>query len=355
MINNQIQYTMTALAISILLSACGGSEISNTTSSNLAGGNAVLSVDLVDAPVDFASNVYVNIVGMQLQGPEERVSYVYCLDEPTETTDTTTETTDAESDSLAEGSDSELDPTEIAEANIDNTDDVDEVDDSMEEHSAEQPACASPETRKVDLLALTDGAAERLLDGVVIPAGKYQWIRLQLADDPGTIVLEDGTEHDLVIPSGNQTGLKLTGGFDAYNDEPNHLVLDFDLRKSVVKAGSKYLLKPTIKISRINNAAEQTLSGSWLYTEATDCVAPMAYLYEGADITPDDYGGIESEPTVSVDMTPAEDGLGWTWTAPWLKPADYTIAYTCNGESDNPEVDDDIEFRVQSNETVNGA
>ena len=344
-------YTLTALVVTTLLSACGGNSTGSDSFSdnNLQGGNAVLSVDLVDAPVDMASNVFVNITGLELQGPQQRHSFIYCADNETQVAtnksdESTEEATNVDSESLES---TEFDP--------DTNEAITENNDSMEEHSSEQPACSDPETRSVDLLALTGGAAERLLDGVVIPAGKYQWIRLQLAENPGTLVLDDGTEHELFIPSGNQTGLKLTGGFDAYNDVPNHLVLDFDLRKSVIKAGNKYLLKPTIKILRIDNNAEQSLTGIWPFSEAGDCPMPMAYLFEGADIVPDDNGGTLSQPTTSVQMTESEDGLGWAWTAPWLTPGEYTVAYTCDGMNDEPDVDDELEFREQFNATVNGS
>lgn len=303
----------------------------------------MLSVDLVDAPVDMASNVFVNLVGMELQGPQQRHSFIYCADIDTSNTIEQADTSTEDSSNI----DSES--VELTEPDTDNSDALTDNNDSMEEYSSGQPACAEPEIRTVDLLELTGGSAERLLDGVIIPAGKYQWIRLQLADNPGTLVLEDGTEHDLFIPSGNQTGLKLTGGFDAYNNAPNHLVLDFDLRKSVIKAGNKYLLKPTIKMSRIENEAEQTLTGAWPHSEAGDCGMPMVYLFEGADTVPDDNGGAVSQPTASVEMTETEDGLGWEWTAPWLATADYTVAYTCDGINDEPDTDDELDFKVQFN------
>ena len=82
---------------------------------------------------------------------------------------------------------------------------------------------------------------------------------------------------------------------------------------------------------------------------------PMAYLFEGADIVPDDNGGTLSQPTTSVQMTESEDGLGWAWTAPWLTPGEYTVAYTCDGMNDEPDVDDELEFREQFNATVNGS
>ena len=71
--------------------------------------------------------------------------------------------------------------------------------------------------RQIDLLALDGGGSEILLNGELVPAGNYEWIRLKVnagrnASD-SFIELKDGSRHALFIPSGNETGLKLIRGF----------------------------------------------------------------------------------------------------------------------------------------------
>ena len=325
-------HTLTLLASAAILSACGSdSSPATSNGTNLATGTndgmAVLTVELVDAPVDQAAHVYVNISGLELQGPQQRHSFAYCLDDTPVTIDA-----------------SDTSPTDTT------SNETTEV--SMKENSPSAANCTETEIRTIDLLTLTEGSAASLLDDVVIPAGPYSWIRLQLADNPGILVLEDGTEHDLVIPSGTQTGLKLNGGFEAHDNASNHLVLDFDLRKSVVQAGNKYLLKPVIKMIRIDEPESQALSGSWSITDAEGCTTPMAYLFEGADVVPDDIDGDDIDPVVSVAMSMSADGTGWDWNAPWLESGAYTVAYVCDGSIDDPEADDQLDFKQQFNRSI---
>jgi len=56
--------------------------------------------------------------------------------------------------------------------------------------------------------------------------------------------------HELKVPSGYQTGIKIVNGFEINTDQTTELLLDFDASKSVVEAGNSgnWLLKPTIKV-----------------------------------------------------------------------------------------------------------
>ncbi len=60
----------------------------------------------------------------------------------------------------------------------------------------------------------------------------------------------DGNAHKLKVPSGPQSGLKVINGFTIKADQTTDMLLDFDVTRSVVIAGSsgQYLLKPVIKI-----------------------------------------------------------------------------------------------------------
>jgi hypothetical protein len=56
--------------------------------------------------------------------------------------------------------------------------------------------------------------------------------------------------HELKVPSGYQTGIKIDQGFTISPNETTELILDFNASQSVVIAGSSgnWLLKPTIKV-----------------------------------------------------------------------------------------------------------
>lgn len=123
---------------------------------------------------------------------------------------------------------------------------------------------ASPTPMKTfNLLELVNGVMLDLGLADMDP-GHYTQLRLMIgstADDgqnifgndhpyANYIIDENGDSHELKIPSGMQSGVKLVKGFDINAGELTELILDFDAAKSVVKAGKsgKWLLKPTIKV-----------------------------------------------------------------------------------------------------------
>jgi hypothetical protein len=61
---------------------------------------------------------------------------------------------------------------------------------------------------------------------------------------------------DLFVPSGGKSGYKATGAFRVPSNGTVELTADFDVRKSVVKAGNsgRYILKPTIRLITNNEA-----------------------------------------------------------------------------------------------------
>lgn len=101
-------------------------------------------------------------------------------------------------------------------------------------------------TRYFDLLLLTNGASAVLGDTSLAP-GQYTQIRLIIGE--GSYVIDQGVKHDLEIPSGSQTGLKLTHQFTIEAGKLYELILDFNVDKSIIITGNgKYKLKPTIRV-----------------------------------------------------------------------------------------------------------
>lgn len=116
-----------------------------------------------------------------------------------------------------------------------------------------------------DLLELINGVREDL-GLATLATGHYTQMRLIIGDTPDDglnlfsqthpfanyVIVADGTNsiHELKVPSGPQTGVKLVNGFDINTNQTTELILDFDASKSVVKAGSsgQWHLKPTIKV-----------------------------------------------------------------------------------------------------------
>ena len=100
-------------------------------------------------------------------------------------------------------------------------------------------------TQTFDLLELRNGAmvlfAQDQLD-----VGHYTQIRLKIAD--GCSVVVDGSPHDLTIPSGYQSGIKINHPFQIQEDVIYELLLDFDAERSIIEKGNgQYQMKPVIR------------------------------------------------------------------------------------------------------------
>jgi len=122
-----------------------------------------------------------------------------------------------------------------------------------------------------NLLELVNGMLEQLGVADGLPAGYYTQLRLLLGKEPDTemnilneghpfpnyVVDLDDTYHELKVPSGYQSGIKVVRGFTIVANGVTELILDFDALQSVVIAGSsgQWLLKPTIKVLDVRNRA----------------------------------------------------------------------------------------------------
>ena len=86
---------------------------------------------------------------------------------------------------------------------------------------------------------------------------------------------------DITVPSGAQTGLKLTHQFTLEAGSTYDLMIDFDASRSVVSAGQnanpKFLLKPTIRLVAI------ATSGSISGTVSSPANVPVALALFGED------------------------------------------------------------------------
>jgi Domain of unknown function (DUF4382)/Carboxypeptidase regulatory-like domain len=125
----------------------------------------------------------------------------------------------------------------------------------------------------IDLLTLTGGVSESLAKGVTLDAGTYGQIRLLLGSTGNTVVLNDGTSHDLTIPSGTQTGIKLVGPFVVQPGTTADVWIDFDAAHSIQLVGAgasgKYMLRPTV--FAYEKAVTGSISGT--LTDANGAVA----------------------------------------------------------------------------------
>lgn len=200
--------------------------------------------------------------------------------------------------------------------------------------------------RSVDLLALSGGASEVLLDDVELPDGRYNWVRLKVnAQEDGAfdsyIELEDATQRELEVPSGAQSGLKLIAGFIVPAGGTADFTVDFDLRKSLhepMDAGDSYKLRPTLRL--VDNAEAGSIAGTVDAALVPDGCTPAVYVFEGAGVAPDDVDGNAPEPVTGAAVAPGGIGGQYEYRAAFLAAGVYTVALTCQAAADDPQQDD---------------
>lgn len=212
------------------------------------------------------------------------------------------------------------------------------------------------EPKSIDLLQLQGSLSDGLVSGASVPAGAYEWIRLHVSAEEDTVMdsyleLNDGTQQELRIPSGAETGLKLVSGFTVPAGGSADFTVDFDLRKSITNPGGMpaAILKPALRL--VDNVQVGSITGT---VDAdlvnTACADPnlddgSVYVYAGADVTPVDIQGAATDPVITA-LVNVVDGE-YSYEVGFLVEGDYTVAYTCAAAGDDPAAVNAIEF-VQS-------
>lgn len=125
---------------------------------------------------------------------------------------------------------------------------------------------------------------DTILADAEIPTGKISQIRLVLGDN-NYLVTNDGKRLPLTTPSAQQSGLKLNIHQAVIGGIINKLTLDFDVAKSIVKAGNsgKYILKPVIRT--VLEAVGGNIRGGVL----PDSVQTAVLAIQGADTVASTY------------------------------------------------------------------
>ena len=215
-----------------------------------------------------------------------------------------------------------------------------------------------PET-KVNLLDFQGMNAAPLLFQEKVPAGDYAWMRLVIdasrgtnggLGDSGDPTLCDGnasyivmgeesntTMHNLYVPSGDQTGLKLSG-FTVPANGSADFTAEWDLMKSITNPPGldpDVILKPHIRL--VDNSEVGALRG----TVSTDLAGadgcdPAVYVFDNDTPELSDVG-LATESVTSAMVNPVDENdltLGYEYEVGHLLAGSYEAAFTC----------DDIEF-----------
>ncbi|HET7371176.1 MAG TPA: DUF4382 domain-containing protein [Gammaproteobacteria bacterium] len=208
--------------------------------------------------------------------------------------------------------------------------------------------------KSIDLLKYQGSNAAVLLDGATVDAGNYQWIRLEVDAGQSYITLDDGSRHDLVIPSGAESGLKLVSGITVPAGGAADFTIDFDLRKSInapADSSTAYKLRPALRL--INNVEVGTIEGSVANTLTIGTLSiadatcgPAVYVYAGANTIPGDVDtstASDDQPLTSADLTLNNTTGAYDYTIGFLTEDDYTLTVTC-AKLDAPDQADTLNF-----------
>jgi len=222
--------------------------------------------------------------------------------------------------------------------------------------------------QKIDLLQFQGANAAPLVTNEVMPAGHYEWMRLGVNAVRGTnggmgdtnsglcdgeasyIVMDDESMHNLYVPSGANTGLKLVSGYTVPVNDQVSLTLEFDLAKSVTAPPGQdpdVKVRPAIRL--VNNNEVGTLTGEVSADFATaDACEPSVYVFNPDVDAPN---GIEDEvddpddpiATAMVETQEQPDGsIEYHYTVGFLLTGNYKAAFTCNNMDFEPSTGTDF-------------
>jgi len=278
-----------ALPVALWLLAIGGcsngSSDNGTDTGSIAPDSGFITLGITDAPIDDAAEVVVVVTGVELQrGPESTITINF--DSP----------------------------------------------------------------KRIDLLRYRDGVSFNLLDNQAVLPGNYQWLRLRITAEQNLqsgsyIKLRDGRQFPLYIPSGSESGLKLSKPFVVAQRATTRLMIDFDLRKSVVAPPGQspnWILRPSLRlvdlleVGALKGTVDVAALALAQQTTAANC-KPGVYVYEGSGVTPDDMDGVTTDgvdPLVYQPLTPAAPGAPVNYSFQFLAAGDYTVAATCQADVD---------------------
>jgi len=221
--------------------------------------------------------------------------------------------------------------------------------------------------KKINLLEFQGTDIAPLLVDQKVTAGDYQWMRLGIDAERGTlvnagditgsqcdgdasyIVMEDDRVFNLYVPSGAKNGLKLVSGFTIPAGGSPDFTADFDLARSITAPPGldpDVVLRPVIRL--VSNVDVGSLAGvvDAGLAEADGC-APSVYVFKN-DIKPnpigidDDPASMETDPndpvaTAMVNKpTNNDETETWNYSVGFLLPGDYEAAFTCNGTDFEP-------------------
>lgn len=217
--------------------------------------------------------------------------------------------------------------------------------------------------RQIELLSLSGGTTTLLVDQQALPAGDYDWLRLSVNEADSHVVTNAGAQVGVQIPSDAVSGLTVNQNFSVKKLGAFSFVIDFNLRQSLHlpdSAGQPYLLRPVLRMVDTTASGDITGNVGANLVNASACTdltfsngteGGVVYVYSGTGVTPVDIDSAAANQPVTTAPVRAVNGI-WQYTAAFLEPGVYTVAFTCQSSSDALDTTDNIAFQNAANVTV---
>ncbi|WP_299693066.1 DUF4382 domain-containing protein [Hydrocarboniphaga sp.] len=204
----------------------------------------------------------------------------------------------------------------------------------------------------VNVLDYTDGDTTTLIDGAKIAQGRYTGLRLRFADSGSALVTSDGAEYPIDVGSGlSYADMDAELGDKDSTERLVVLETRFSLYPSTSVSGH-YTLTPVLRVvytdrsGSIDGTVDEALVRSSACQQSRTLGTGVAvYAFSGANVTPQDYVQNQgSSPVASADVVVSSDSTTFSYSFPALTAGDYTLAVTCNADSENPTTNDGLTF-----------
>jgi len=222
------------------------------------------------------------------------------------------------------------------------------------------PGAIEGDVVMIDLLEFQGANAAPLLFNEEVPAGEYNWLRLGVNADRGSMggmgggatctgehsyIQIDENVYKLYIPSGEESGLKFVNGITIPANRTATYTAEFDVMLSIrdeLGLDPDVRLRPTVRL--VNDIEVGTLTGMVDETLATDPACqetdngPSVYVFDNGimpnsiDVEP---GALDDPIATSMvaDPTLIEGTTTWDYTIGFLLTGEYEVAFTCDGEN----------------------
>lgn len=216
---------------------------------------------------------------------------------------------------------------------------------------------------RIELASLQGTKTAGLLLNVDVAPGDYDELRLivDTASMANSIELTAGGVHNLIIPSGGSSGLKIKGDFTVSDTLPTLMVVDVDLRQSIITAGPNYIMRPVLRLINGNNfghvrgEVDPALLTAVTCSDALVDTFNSVYVYNGNVSSPDDINQQSNsnvDPVTTSKIVYDAASSKYMYEAAFLPAGDYTLAFTCNSDLEDLDADDNLQFFGIQNVTV---